>query len=155
MTSSRSPKSVSLASLLLTTTALCCLLLLNGQVSAQNQALPLTQQEKTQIVQAHNTCRNNVNPPAQNMVDLVWDDQLANIAQNYVNQCIGTVLVNHNSNRGVGYPTSVGENIYASTGQITNMANVVNSWDSEKKDYNYDTNSCKSGAVCGHYTQVV
>jgi hypothetical protein len=32
---------------------------------------------------------------------------------------------------------------------------VVDAWGNEKKDYDYANNSCQSGAVCGHYTQVV
>jgi pathogenesis-related protein 1 len=31
----------------------------------------------------------------------------------------------------------------------------VNSWGSEKRDYNYVKNTCKSGKMCGHYTQMV
>lgn len=32
---------------------------------------------------------------------------------------------------------------------------VVDSWGSEKVDYDYTSNSCKPGKMCGHYTQVV
>jgi pathogenesis-related protein 1 len=32
---------------------------------------------------------------------------------------------------------------------------VVDSWGSEKTDYNYADNSCAAGKMCGHYTQVV
>lgn len=32
---------------------------------------------------------------------------------------------------------------------------VVDSWGSEKADYNYAKNSCAQGKMCGHYTQVV
>jgi len=32
---------------------------------------------------------------------------------------------------------------------------VVDSWGSEKSDYNYSSNSCAAGKMCGHYTQVV
>jgi len=32
---------------------------------------------------------------------------------------------------------------------------VVDSWGSEKADYNYADNSCASGKMCGHYTQIV
>lgn len=31
----------------------------------------------------------------------------------------------------------------------------VDSWGSEKADYNYKKNSCKPGKMCGHYTQLV
>jgi len=32
---------------------------------------------------------------------------------------------------------------------------VVDRWGSEKRDYDYKSNSCAPGKVCGHYTQVV
>jgi pathogenesis-related protein 1 len=32
---------------------------------------------------------------------------------------------------------------------------VVDSWGSEKADYDYANNSCAPGKMCGHYTQVV
>lgn len=32
---------------------------------------------------------------------------------------------------------------------------AVDSWGSEKPDYNYQKNSCTPGKMCGHYTQMV
>jgi pathogenesis-related protein 1 len=32
---------------------------------------------------------------------------------------------------------------------------VVDSWGSEKADYDYANNSCAPGKMCGHYTQMV
>lgn len=98
----------------------------------------LTAAEKTAILNAHNSARASVNPPAQFMNVLVWDDQLAATAQSWSEQCVSSngLLLNHNPNRGVGYPTSVGENIYASTGPITSMSAVVDVWVSEKAYYN-------------------
>jgi len=32
---------------------------------------------------------------------------------------------------------------------------VVDSWGSEKADYDYSSNSCTPGKMCGHYTQMV
>jgi pathogenesis-related protein 1 len=32
---------------------------------------------------------------------------------------------------------------------------VIDSWGSEKSDYDLASNACKAGAVCGHYTQIV
>jgi len=32
---------------------------------------------------------------------------------------------------------------------------VVDDWGSEKNDYNYPSNSCAVGKMCGHYTQIV
>jgi len=39
--------------------------------------------------------------------------------------------------------------------QKVSSADPVDSWGSEKLDYNYASNSCKPGKMCGHYTQMV
>ncbi len=39
--------------------------------------------------------------------------------------------------------------------QSVTPAQVVRSWVSEEADYDYASNSCRSGKACGHYTQIV
>lgn len=39
-------------------------------------------------------------------------------------------------------------------GDVINVTQAIYSWDDEKWDYDYETNTCKEGKVCGHYTQV-
>ena len=39
--------------------------------------------------------------------------------------------------------------------QKVQSAKPVDSWGSEISDYNYSKNSCKTGKMCGHYTQMV
>lgn len=34
------------------------------------------------------------------------------------------------------------------------MSEAIYNWENEKYDYDYDTNTCKQGRACGHYTQV-
>ncbi len=87
---------------------------------------------------------------------LTWDPALAAIASAWVMRCVDTAapigLVDHNPTRGQGYPESVGENIYGSSGQASGTA-AVQLWVAEKASYNYQANTCNG--VCGHYTQVV
>lgn len=54
----------------------------------------VTQAEKYQIMEAHNRLRSSVaqgqvpnQPGAQNMQEMVWDDELAAKAQQWANQC--------------------------------------------------------------------
>jgi pathogenesis-related protein 1 len=104
------------------------------------------------ILDAHNAVR-----AAKGIVPLTWDPALAAIAQRWVEQCIdndGGGLVDHNPGRSEGYPTYVGENIYASSGTASGTG-AVSAWASEEANYNYASNSCASGKVCGHYTQIV
>ncbi|MEZ4401003.1 MAG: CAP domain-containing protein [Kofleriaceae bacterium] len=105
------------------------------------------------LVAAHNAAR-----AAVGVGPLTWDPALAAIADAWVRQCVDqqapTGLVDHNANRSSGYPTYVGENIYGSSGTASGTAAVA-SWVGEQQNYHHDTNTCDSGRVCGHYTQVV
>jgi pathogenesis-related protein 1 len=104
-------------------------------------------------VNAHNAAR-----AAVGVGPLTWDPALAAIADAWVHQCVDTAqpigLVDHNANRGAGYPTSVGENIYGSGGQASGT-DAVALWIGEQSHYHHATNTCDAGQICGHYTQVV
>ena len=80
-----------------------------------------------------------------------WNNELARVAQNYAEQCIFA----HNSDRVSQQSTfsSVGENLFASSG-AADYSGFVQGWYNEETDYNYNSNECTPGAVCGHYTQV-
>ncbi|MGB7815017.1 MAG: CAP domain-containing protein [Methylotenera sp.] len=39
--------------------------------------------------------------------------------------------------------------------QKVSSKRVVENWGSEKADYDYSSNQCAAGAMCGHYTQIV
>jgi pathogenesis-related protein 1 len=114
----------------------------------------------TGITAAHNQVRamvvTSVPLPA-----LVWEPALAATAAAWVAQCRDTQaptgLIDHNPNRSVGHPYYVGENIYATSAlpSSTTAQQAVNMWAAERVNYNYATNTCAAGAVCGHYTQIV
>jgi pathogenesis-related protein 1 len=103
------------------------------------------------ITAAHNKARAEVG-----VGPLVWDSALAAIAQAWADKCVDNSppsgLIDHNEGRSDNYPGYVGENIYGSSNQSA-ATKAVDSWMSEKSDYNYDSNTCSG--VCGHYTQVV
>ncbi|KAJ8769797.1 hypothetical protein K2173_007657 [Erythroxylum novogranatense] len=82
-------------------------------------------------VQAHNAARAAV----------------AAFAQNYASQRVGDCGLVHS-----GGP--YGENIAMSTGDLSGT-DAVKLWVDEKPFYDYGSNSCAEGKVCGHYTQVV
>jgi hypothetical protein len=81
-----------------------------------------------------------------------WSEELAIVAQNYAEQC----FFGHNPNRANQQETFrfVGENLAAGSG-AADYVGFVRSWYNEESDYNFDSNSCTPGAVCGHYTQVI
>jgi pathogenesis-related protein 1 len=113
---------------------------------------------KAEMVNAHNKWRSEVGVP-----NVVWSDTVANVAQHWANQLKseGCTMRHSSRTQRQGY----GENLYWASAlrwsnglrEVQNVSSkkAVDSWGSEKADYNYSNNSCNSGAVCGHYTQVV
>lgn len=92
---------------------------------------------------AHNAARAAVTPAASPTIPpLVWSSEVAQTAQAWAERC----KFEHSGGK-------YGENIYASAGKSASPADVVESWVSEAKNYDYAANSCSD--VCGHYTQVV
>lgn len=111
--------------------------------------------EESEMVAAHNKVRQAVGVP-----DVKWSDSLAATAQSWADTLKSKgCKLEHSKRKGLG------ENIYWasplrwSSGktdvQQIAPAKVVQSWADESANYNYSTNSCAAGKVCGHYTQLV
>jgi len=96
------------------------------------------------FINAHNAARSAVHQSG-----LSWDTNLANQAATYARKCTFA----HSGTSGVG------ENIFANAPGSTDTASLatsaVQSWVGEKSSFNCQANTCNSGAVCGHYTQVI
>ncbi|KAF5198136.1 Pathogenesis-related protein [Thalictrum thalictroides] len=101
------------------------------------------QNTPTDFLNAHNTARAQVGVGA-----MVWNTTVAAYAQTYANQMASTCNLVHSNG-------PYGENLaWGSSSTFTGTA-AVNMWVAEKQYYSYSTNTCASGKVCGHYTQVV
>jgi pathogenesis-related protein 1 len=103
-----------------------------------------TQAISQPMLGAHNQWRKRYHVPA-----LTWSPQLAAYAQEWANRLLKDGKFEHRQN------SSYGENLAWASGQTLTPERVVNMWGEEVKDYDYATNRCKPGKVCGHYTQVV
>ncbi|MEM1308902.1 MAG: CAP domain-containing protein, partial [Cyanobacteria bacterium P01_H01_bin.153] len=108
-----------------------------------------------QMLAAHNAARQEVG-----VADLTWSADLAAYAQEWANQLMqaGGTLRHRSAADRAQY--SVGENLSGSQssaagGAMQHPSRVVAAWVTEKADYDYASNSCASGKVCGHYTQIV
>jgi hypothetical protein len=96
-----------------------------------------------EYVRAHNTARRRAMPaPNPPLPDVTWDTGAEAFAKLGADRCI---FAHRQQNQ-------YGENLYASGGPST-PTSIIESFESEKRDYNYANNSCSR--VCGHYTQVV
>jgi hypothetical protein len=80
---------------------------------------------------------------------LVWDDAVATVAQDWADQIAASGDFAHRPDNGFG------ENIWAGTTGFFLPTDSVNSWGSEVADYDFATNTCAAGKVCGHFTQLV
>ncbi|OWF45998.1 peptidase inhibitor 16-like [Mizuhopecten yessoensis] len=109
--------------------------------------------DAAKYVEAHNEARHRARPTPKDEPDMAWDASLATLAQSYADRCIW----GHNAQRsnGQNYPY-VGENLFVTTAQDgVEPSAAVEAWESEVKDYHFDTMKCNAGKMCGHYTQVV
>jgi hypothetical protein len=134
---------------------------------AASATADLTVQQEQAVLAGHNEIRSDVarglvgdEPTARDMVKLIWDDDLAQVAQNWVDRCSW----GHNPNRTseyaalVGGNTYVGENlaVYGTTGSPPNLVDfALDIWFEEVADYNYGPFSSSSASAIGHYTQLV
>lgn len=100
------------------------------------------------MLDAHNAVRAGVNSPRPTpaLEPLGWSPHAEEKAKAWAEKCEW----GHNSQRG-----NLGENIAAATPNFWDTRGVVMAWADEVADYNYENNSCVTGAQCGHYTQVV
>ncbi len=113
------------------------------------------------ITDAHNRARANVG-----VSGLTWSNTIASFAKEWADYLAqqNNCKMKHRPSSG-SYAQKYGENIYwasalsssdgtDSVQDISSSVPVTN-WDDEKQYYDYESNSCQSGQVCGHYTQVV
>ncbi|KAJ0048751.1 hypothetical protein Pint_17043 [Pistacia integerrima] len=102
------------------------------------------QNSQQDYVNAHNSAR-----AAVGVGPVTWDNTVAAFAQNYANQRIGDCALVHSGGGG-----KYGENLAWSSADLSGT-DAVKMWVNEKADYDYNSNTCAAGKVCGHYTQVV
>ncbi|KAG0587244.1 hypothetical protein KC19_2G151000 [Ceratodon purpureus] len=113
-------------------------------LAVANAQLPPDANSPQAFLTPHNAARSKVGVPA-----LKWNANLAAYALNYANsQKSKCIPLTHS--RG-----PYGENLFWGSGKPWTPNDAVTLWVNEGKDYKYSTNSCNTGKVCGHYTQVV
>ncbi|MCE9671640.1 CAP domain-containing protein [Myxococcus stipitatus] len=99
------------------------------------------------MLTGHNATRASAKPtPSPALEPLTWDTAAEGVARAYAAKC----RFEHNGERG-----NLGENLYAATPGATTTLGVVKGWSDELADYDYASNSCATGKMCGHYTQIV
>lgn len=151
---------------------MCLYTAASATCSAKTHDRELTEGAKQGIVDAHNELRRKIargeethgsQPAASNMKKLVWNDEIAAIAQRWADQCI----FDHDTNRNKEDDTWVGQNAYfkgSSTkkDKETLMTEVENeaslAWYNEVESPGFNNahiNPFVFNYDAGHYTQVV
>ncbi len=112
--------------------------------SFAQKAKVVSKQEQKEVIWRHNYWRKLADPSIPKMK---WSKTLASAARIWANELAKDCEMRHSTSK-------YGENIF--WGSISfNAKAVVDAWAEERHDYNYETNKCKEGAQCGHYTQIV
>lgn len=84
-----------------------------------------------------------------------WNPSLALIAQNWSANC--NFAHGQSINSSTLGNLGIGQNIFYSAPAPVPPVNIsvgILAWFNEKADFTYNTNTCATGKVCGHYTQV-
>ncbi|MEM9327541.1 MAG: pathogenesis-related family 1 protein [Bacteroidota bacterium] len=114
------------------------------QSESTRKEFPISQQDIIKIVDRHNYWRAEVN------VDPIeWSDEMAEVAAKWARELKKDGCAFYHSDYGFG------ENLWKGTTGYYSIEEAIDSWASEKADYNYSSNKCRRGKVCGHYTQIV
>ncbi|KAM4771704.1 cysteine-rich venom protein DIS2-like [Rhinophrynus dorsalis] len=103
------------------------------------------------IVEVHNNFRRTANPPASNMLKMIWNNEAAQSAARWASTCNefhSTQEQRRITNFGCG------ENIFMSSFQAS-WIDVITSFHSEYVDFVFGKGARIKGQVVGHYTQVM
>ncbi|KAL4284834.1 hypothetical protein GQ457_16G031160 [Hibiscus cannabinus] len=103
--------------------------------------------ESVEFLFAHNLVRAAKWEPL-----LFWDFQLQKYARWWASQRKPGCELQHSFPEG---DFKLGENIFWGSGSMWRPSDAVSAWADEEKYYDYDSNSCEEGQMCGHYTQIV
>ena len=104
----------------------------------------LTAAEVTATLDAHNAWRTKYGVPP-----LKWDNDVAAYAQEWANKLAASRTFEHRTEN------TYGENILWDGDTAVAPKAVVDRLGSEDADYNFTTNTCAEGKVCGHFTAIV
>jgi len=107
-----------------------------------------TPAEIQQLLDSHNYYRKKED--ASDMEFMLWDDELANMAQDWSDRCVAEHGELENSSR---WPF-VGQNMFHSNMKNRKLTDSIRVWWEEIEFFNREKNKCEGG-ICGHYRQMV
>ncbi|TSK98364.1 Peptidase inhibitor 15-A [Bagarius yarrelli] len=104
-----------------------------GNVPKTRRKRYISQDDRQAILDYHNKVRGNVFPPASNMEYMVWDETLAQRAEEWATMC----LWEHGPRSLLRF---LGQNLSVRTGRYRSILQLVKPWHDEVKDYSFPGN---------------
>ena len=80
---------------------------------------------------------------------VTWSVDLEKFAQEWANEIVRTGKIVHRN------PFVYGECLYWAFGANLDAKGAMGFWAGERKNFDHNTQTCKDGTICGHYTQVI
>ena len=96
------------------------------------------------LLGAHNRVRASVGVPP-----LTWSAKLEAAAKQWADSLLASGQFTHRKQ------SDYGENLYDVRGARATAAQVAEMWAGEARNYDAASNTCRGGATCGHYTQMI
>jgi hypothetical protein len=102
-----------------------------------------------------------------NLTPLHWSNKLAQYAQQWATHQATSknCYMQHRPHQDGPFKQKHGENLFWASPkrwsdgkvelQSISISEVITSWANEVDDYDYRSNTCRTGKQCGHYTQIV
>lgn len=120
----------------------------------------LTTQQAYDLLEAHNTARQDVVPAAASMLLLRWDSRLAAAAQRSIESCPSQHIMSAADRRNVAGFSQVGQN-FAVVSHDDPVVRAIAEWEADGRSFFYQrscsstTEVCGSCSTCGPYTQMI
>lgn len=120
-------------------------------VSMSSSVFAITQSQRNIILGLHNYIREQYHLP-----NLVWDMNIEKQSQEWANTLIKNNVLKHSNSTNNKW---MWENLYMITTSEkrikSDWSDAVIVWTQEWQSYDFDTNTCNTWAICGHFTQVI
>ncbi|KAL5103085.1 GLIPR1-like protein 1 [Taenia crassiceps] len=110
---------------------------------------PPTDTERAHVLEAHLKVREDVFPPASDMLLMQYSLKMERLAAYWASFC----RFEHPDPSHYPWYRGIGQNIALHSGFKPYLTESVCGWKSETAFYNYTSNTCSH--ACGHYTQLV
>lgn len=135
--------------------------------SENTQITPLPNENREPIAFRGTLSSHNIVRTQLKLKPLYWSNRLARYAQQWANHQALTQHcgMQHRPHHNSPFKQIYGENLFWASPkrwsdgktelQTISINEVITSWADEVVDYHYQSNQCRNGAQCGHYTQIV